>query len=377
MNNEVTAGITILSQSIMIVGNLTKATLRFIILCDRHFRPFLEQRLNAGKQKQYGVVNLKTLESLRGKNLAIIPMSEEMVQDLKKECRKLNIVYCAKKEVDKDLQNKIAEKKRELVTADESIKNVLSKELKELKAKERYTVFLDSLDIKKMKYFLEKYSINLNPNQEVVPGTEVNKKNADINEITFKALSEALEEQNSTFYQEIGISEENIEKLRQEPITESQAHVLSEEPSILSEGYIRNKERINNFNPRNKLEAIEVIGYLYGRTNTMPSCPKYEVQQVQQDSDGDGFSDAEEFMGGSNPYDFKDNPLMKKYEQQLQTLEQITVFENNAERFQIQSAIREMKTIFENKDIEKLKSYQETFDKIFNKVLKHQPKLKM
>lgn len=371
MQNELTASIQVLSQSLMIFNNISRGMLQFIILTDRHLTPFLQRALNTGKEKSYGQVSLKELEELRGKKLAILSLNDRLKEQLQKECKNLNIVFHARKEDSITVKQQIQEKEVALMDAietndTEKIK-AAQEELNQVKENEKWIVFVDDGDINKMKWFLDKYDIKIE----------------DV-----KAIEEVLSGEQVAMYEKLGIAKEEIEHLRKEPITEVQQYVLDKNPQKLKDGgYIRVRERVNDFIPKNKLEAIEVIGYLYGRIDTIPVVERVvttqEIKNIHVDSDGDGYSDAQELAEGSDPHDFQstpkntNHPLLADIEQKLEKLEEMKDKVPLGLKLEINAnttIFKEMKSTGELSGLEELHS---SIDKLMNKVTTQLPKIKM
>lgn len=371
MQNELTASIQALSQSLMIVNNISRGMLQFIILTDRHLTPFLQRALNTGKERSYGHVSLKELEALRGKRLAILSLNDRLKDQLMKECKDLNIVFHAKKEDSDIVQQQIQEKELALMDAietndTEKIK-AAQEELNQVKENEKWTVFIDDGDINKMKWFLDKYDIKIE----------------DV-----KAIEEVLSDEQVAMYEKLGIAKEEIEHLRKEPITEVQQYVLEKNPQKLKDGgYIRVKERVNDFIPKNKLEAIEVIGYLYGRIDTIPAVERIaavqEIKNIQIDSDGDGFTDIQELAQGSDTHDFQstpkntNHPLLPEIEEKLEKLNEMKEKMPLGLKLEINANTTIFKEIIATGELSGLEELHSSIDKVMNKVTTQLPKIKM
>lgn len=147
------------------------------------------------------------------------------------------------------------------------------------------------------------------------------------------------------------------------------------------------RERVNDFIPKNKLEAIEVIGYLYGRIDTIPVVERVvttqEIKNIHVDSDGDGYSDAQELAEGSDPHDFQstpkntNHPLLADIEQKLEKLEEMKDKVPLGLKLEINAnttIFKEMKSTGELSGLEELHS---SIDKLMNKVTTQLPKIKM
>lgn len=83
-----------------------------------------------------------------------------------------------------------------------------------------------------------------------------------------------------------GINADNIDAMKNTAITTEQNEVLKTNPSYIKQQgkrYYRQSDRFNTFDPKNKLEAAEVIAYLYGITDQAPNVEK-ETQNVAETS---------------------------------------------------------------------------------------------
>ncbi len=374
MQNEVTAAIQILSQSLMMINNVSKGMVRFLILSDRYLKPHLERALNTGNARTHGQVSLKELEKLRGKNLAIIPMSKTMQEELRKECKNLNVVFHSRKENNTTLQQQIKEKENELIQALEHGQQEQSEatklELEKLKQEEKWIVFIDASDTNKIKHFLSKYEIEI---KDVKP------------------IEEVLSEEEIALYEKLDVKKEEIELLRKQPISPAQEYVLKNEPSALSSGHHRIVERQNIFIPKNKLEATEVIGYLYGRIDVVPNVERTVAPEIQPteilmvDSDGDGYTDREELAVGSDPHDYHSTPnnfnqtvIIDEVHEKIEKLEKMK--DGNlmyGKQLEITATIKEAKELLQNNNIEHLTKMNKTLDTLIHKISESLPKMKV
>lgn len=95
----------------------------------------------------------------------------------------------------------------------------------------------------------------------------------------------------SEYLRKMGVTEDNRETLRNEPVTTSQKSALNDSYNFVRSGdqrFYRVPNRENVYKAENKLDAIEVIAYLYGITDIEPTHLKQKVEEkvnVEQPTD--------------------------------------------------------------------------------------------
>lgn len=90
----------------------------------------------------------------------------------------------------------------------------------------------------------------------------------------------------SEYLRKMGVTEDNRETLRNEPVTASQESALNDSYNFVRSGdkrFYRVPSRKNEYKAENKLDAIEIIAYLYGLTDIEPKHLKQDKDEASQD----------------------------------------------------------------------------------------------